>query len=141
MRIYKSDSKENAAAKKGAMICEYSIHNPFHVSFEDGNFHRNWDLQFELRANERYRKENGDLMYEFIRSFIDDLMDMSSDERMQVYRLTRKKWAYLSNRWRRRILADSNPRAPGCGAAYKHYLSSDGHIYVETDKGIKIKQF
>ena len=141
MKIYKTDSRITALAKKGAMVCQYAIHNPLHVSFEDGNFSRNWDLNFERKSNEKYRAKNGDRLYQFIREFIDDLDALSGDDRMIVYRLTRKKLDYLARKWERKIKDNSRPVKPGDGYWYRHYLDRDGHIYVETDLGIKLLQF
>lgn len=141
MKIYKTDDPITALAKRGAMICNYSIHNPFHVSFEDGNFYRDWDLSFERKYNEKYREKNGDRLYEFIQEFIDDLNALNSDDRMAVYRGTRKKWDYLAKKWERKIKANSEPVAPGMGYWYRHYLDQDGHIYVETNLGVKLLQF
>lgn len=142
MKIYKTDDQITALAKKGAMICQYSIHNPFHVSFEDGNFHKDWDLGFERKCNEKYREKNGERMYLFIRDFIDGLEALNGEDRVTVYRLTRKKWDYLARKWERKILANSKPiDRRWQGYAYKHYLDTDGHIYVETDLRVKLLQF
>lgn len=142
MRIYETDNQITVLAKKGAMICQYAIANPFHVSFEDRNFHKDWDLNFEREANERYREENGERMYQFIRDFIDGLEVLSGEDRVTVYRLARKKWGYLARKWEWKILANSKPidrRWQGYG--YMHYLDEDGHIYVETDLRVKLLQF
>lgn len=141
MKIYKTDDSVTALAKRGAMICQYAIHNPFHVSFEDHNFSKNWDLNFERWANEKYRVENGELLYQFIQEFIDDLEALDGDSRMIVYRLIQKKLNYLGRKWERKILDNSRPVQPGSGYWYRHYLDHDGHIYVETDLGIKLLQF
>lgn len=141
MKIYKTDDPITALAKRGAMICNYAICNPFHVSFEDRNFSKDWNLNFERKYNERYREKNGDLMFQFIREFIDELDALSRDDRMAVYRLTRKKWDYLAQKWDRKIKANSRPVQRGFGCCYHHYLDSDGHIYVETDLGVKLRQF
>ena len=45
MKIYKTDDPITALAKRGAMICQYAILNPFHVSFEDGNFGKEYNNQ------------------------------------------------------------------------------------------------
>ncbi len=141
MKIYKTDDPITTLAKKGAMICQYAIHNPFHVSFEDRNFGKDWDLNFEREANEKYRAENGERLYQFIREFIDALDTLNGDDRMAVYRGSRKKWDYLAGKWRRKILKNSHPVRPGGGYAYRQYLDPDGHIYVETDLGIKLLMF
>lgn len=141
MKIYKTDDPITALAKKGAMICHYAIHNPFHVSFEDGNFGKDWDLNFERKYNEKYHEKNGDRLYEFIREFIDDLDALNGDDRMAVYRLSRKKGDYLRKKWDRKIRENSRLVRPGFGCCYRHYLDSDGRIYVETDLGVKLLQF
>lgn len=141
MKIYKTDDPVTALAKRGTMICHYAIHNPFHVSFEDCNFGRDWDLNFERKCNEKYRAKNGDRLYQFIREFIDDLDALNGDDRMAVYRLTRKKQDYLAKKWKRKIRDNSRPIQQSCGYAYRHYLDLDGHIYVETDLGVKLLQF
>ena len=141
MKIYKTDDQITALAKKAAMICNYTIHNPFHVSFEDRNFGKDWDLNFERSCNEKYREKNGDRMYQFIREFIDDLGALNGDDRMAVYRLARKKRDYLAKKWDRKIKDNSRPVKPGFGCCYRHYLDPDGHIYVETDLNVKLKQF
>ncbi len=142
MKIYKTDDIITSLGKRGAMICHYSIHNPFHVSFEDGNFNRDWDLGFERKWNEQLREKNGERMYQFISTFIDELESLNRDERVSVYKLVRKKWNYLDRKWMQKICKNSKPRDRNiCGIAYKHYLAEDGHIYVETDLGIKLLQF
>ena len=102
MRIYKSDPPEVVCAKKAAMICEYAIHNPLHVFFEDGNVHRG-PMNFERNCNDEYRHENGKLMYEFIRQFLNEFEELPPERRWPVYRLVRKKWEYIARNWRKKI--------------------------------------
>lgn len=142
MKIYKTDTPVTVAAKKAAMICQYSIHNPLHVFFEDHNYHSN-PMDFERKCNERYREKNGDRMYQFIKEFLDEFDALSKEERREAYRLYRKKSDYLANKWRKKIAENSKPQEPGSilGIAYRHYLGADGHIYVKTFLGVELMQF
>ena len=140
MKIFKSDPPEVVCAKKAAMICQYSIKNPLHVFFEDGNVHRD-SMNFERGCNEDYRAANGDYMYEFVRVFLDEFEALPVDRRWPVYRLYRKKAEYLDRKWRKRIRVNSSePNSVG-SMWYRHTLGDDGHIYVTTDIGVHLMQF
>ena len=138
-RVTKKDTKVSILAKQAAVICQFAIHNPLHVAFEDGNYNPQNKLGYEKRWNEKYRKKNGELLYYLILSFLNEMDEMTEEERREVYRLFRKKWGYLAERCRRTIAANSSPNNKG--RAYKHYVGENGHIYVETDTGTKIRFF
>ena len=140
MKILKSDNNVTALAKKAAMICEYSISNPLHVFFEDCNFHAK-PMNFERECNEMFKSENGQHMFDFIKTFLDEWDELTPTEKREAYRLFYKKWRYLQRRWRNKILENSTPKPKGSGFCYKHYLGEDGHIYVKTDKQIELLQF
>ena len=140
MRIYKTDNNVTIAAKKAAMICNYAIHNPLHVFFEDRNFHLN-PVDFEKNINEKFRKENGERMYQFVKDFLDEFEFLNAQERRAAYRLYFSKGDYLGKKWHEKILVSSNPIPPGGGLSYKRYLKEDGHIYIKTDKDIELLQF
>lgn len=130
MKIFKNDTPVIVAAKKAAMICQYSIHNPLHVFFEDYNFHYN-PMDFERECNEEYKTENGELMYEFIKQFLDEFDRLSKTERRQAFCLYRKKGFYLYKKWRKKL--NHSPW-------FKHYLAEDGHIYFETNE-VRVRAF
>ena len=140
MKIYKTDDKIAIAAKKAAMICMYAVRNPLHVFFEDHNYH-NDPMDFERECNEMFREKNGEALYQFIRAFLDEFDALNKEERRAAYRLYHKKVDYLASKWRRKIRENSCPVKPGYGCCYRHYLDTDGHIYVETDLGVKLRQF
>lgn len=139
MRIFKTDTKEVVLAKKAAMICQYSIYNPLHVFFEDGNFHTK-DLDSERQWNDEYLDKNGQLMHDFVEQFINEWNLLTPKEKRECYILFRKKWDYLSNKWSRKLIKYSFPRPRG-GICYEHYLKEDGHIYIKTDRGFELLQF
>lgn len=142
MKIFKTDDKITVLAKQAAMICEYAIHSPLHVTFEDGNYNYDTPMDFERRYNEKYREVNGELMYQFVQQFLDEFDKLDKEERKACYRLFRKKWDYLGNKWLLKIRKNSKPYDHKTeGLAWKHYLAEDGHIYVETFLGVKLKQF
>lgn len=141
MRISQNDELEVKLAKKAAMICHYAIRNPLHVFFEDGNVHRG-SMSFERECNDMFRKENGKLMYEFIREFLNEFEELPTNRRWPVYFLYRKKAEYLHRKWRRKIVSQSShPENINGGFIYKHYLGEDGHIYVKTDIGVVLRWF
>jgi hypothetical protein len=140
MKIFKSDPPEIICAKKAAMISMYAIHNPLHVFFEDGNVHRG-PMNFERSVNDECRDKNGELMYEFVRQFLNEFEELPVDMRWPVYRLYRQRYDYLSRKWRKKIRANSTDPM-GCGSLwYRRSLEEDGHIYVITNIGIKLMQF
>ncbi len=124
MKIFKNDTPVIVAAKKAAMICQYSIHNPLHVFFEDYNFHYN-PMDFERECNEKYKAENGELMYEYIKKFLDEFDRLNETERRQAFCWYRKKSFYLYKKWRKKL---------NYSPWYRHYLENDGHIYFETNE-------
>lgn len=140
MKILKNDNKVTALAKKAAMVCQYAIHNPLHVFFEDGNFHTG-KLELERKWNEEFKDKNGQALYEFINIFCDEWDALNKEEKREAFRLFYKKWDYLSRKWRNKILTNSNPVPKGSGFCYTRYLGEDGHIYVKTDKNIHLMQF
>lgn len=140
MRILKNDDQLTICAKKAAMICQYAIKNPLHVFFEDYNFHTD-PMDFERICNDAGKYENGPIMHEFIDKFLTEWDELGPNEKRQAFRLYIKKSRYLSRRWEKKILENSNPKPQGSGFCYRRYLSEDGHIYVKTDKEIELLQF
>ena len=98
-------------------------------------------MDFERECNEMFKSENGQHMFEFIETFLDEWDELTPAEKREAYRLFFKKWRYLQRRWRNKLLANSKPRPKGSGCCYRHYLGEDGHIYVKTDLGIELFQF
>lgn len=142
MRIFKTDDKITVAAKKAAMICEYAIRNPLHATFEDGNYNYDTPMDHERKWNEKHREKNGERMYQFIEQFLNEFDELTREERKEAYRLFRKKWAYLDQRWMKKIRENSKRPALGEGGMiWHHYLAADGHICVKTDLGIEFVQF
>ena len=140
MRIYTTDSVVTALAKKAAMISVYSIHNPLHCYFEDGNVHAD-PMDMERMFNERWKAANGQQMYEYISAFLDEFERLDLQDRRSVYRMYRKKWDYLSRKWLTRIRKNSKPQTEGSGLLWHHYLGEDGHVYVKTDNDVVLLQF
>ena len=140
MRIFKSDNNITVLAKKAAMICEYSICNPLHVFFEDCNFHTN-PMDFERECNEIFKSDNGQHMFDFIETFLDEWDKLTPAEKLESFHLFHKKWKYLHRRWKNKILENSTPKPKGAGFVFAHYLGEDDHIYVKTDKQIELLQF
>ena len=141
MKIYQNEDPEFRCAKMAAMICHYAIKNPLHCFFEDGNVHHA-PMSFERDLNDKYRTANGELMYEFIRNFLDEFEKLPPGRRLPVYRLYRKRAEYLSRKWRKKLVENSSEPQNSYGSiSYKHYLGSDGHIYAMTDAGVELRQF
>ena len=138
-KIFFTDKHTEIMGKKAAMICVYAIHNPLHVSFEDGNFRSDSSFKVETESNETHRKNNGEHMYQFIHEFLNELKSMPPAERCLVYRSYQKKIKYLTERWHKLIRKYSYP--PKYGLSYRHVLEEDGHIYIITDKDIRLCQF
>lgn len=86
-QIHAKDGQDINLAKKAAMICQYSICNQLHVSFEDGNFQGDKPMEQERVWNRRYREDNGERLYKFISEFLDEMDALSSEERWDVYKL------------------------------------------------------
>ena len=138
-RITKKDTKISILAKRAAVICQFAIHNPLHVAFEDRNYDPRYKLEAEKQWNEKYRKKNGELLYHLIRSFLIEMDKMTEEEGQEVYKLFRKKWDYLAERVHKTIAAESSPKNKG--VSYRHYVGEDGHVYIETDTGTKMRFF
>lgn len=138
--IKKMDSTTTKLAKLAAMICVYSIRNPLHVAFEDGNFSPESDLSFERKFNQKFRSYNGELIYNLIDTFLDEMKEISSEERRIVYHLFQKKWRYLADKWAKLIKSYSKPSSYG-SYAFRKFLVDDGHIYIETDQRFLLQMF
>lgn len=121
LKIFSTDTIIQKCAKQAAMICEYSISNPLHCAFEDGNIYEGITMRNERVWNEIYHNDNGDKMYNFINDFIDNFLSLNCEEKYECYRLFRKKWQYLQ---RKEI------KQRDC-SFWRHYLGDDGNIYVQ----------
>lgn len=139
-QIHAKDGQVINLAKKAAMICQYSICNPLHVSFEDRNFQGDKPMEQERVWNRRYREDNGERLYKFISEFLDEMDALSSEERWDVYKLFHGKWQYLGNKWLKLIKKNSRLSAYG-SCCYRHFLGDDGHIYIKTDNGTVFRMF
>lgn len=127
--IYKIMSRDNEIvrlAKQAAIICCFSISNPLHVYFEDGNIRGNYDksFDFEYRWNREYREENGEKMFKYIEDFLDGFVALSVEDRRKCYKVfVGRTWNYLGNKIYNKV------RDSGF-SIYHHYLGDDGNIYI-----------
>ena len=99
-QIHAKDGQVINLAKKAAMICQYSICNPLHVSFEDGNFQGDKPMEQERVWNCRYREDNGERLYKFISEFLDEMKKDSKKLEMRRQKTLRVQ----RSRHRSRIL-------------------------------------
>ena len=91
LKIFSTDTIIQKCAKQAAMICEYSIFNPLHCAFEDGNMYEGMTMVAERVWNEEHHNDNGDKMYNFINDFIDNFSSLNDKEKYECYKLFRKK--------------------------------------------------
>ena len=128
-KTYKNESQVSKLAKQAAIISEFSIKNPLHVAFEDGNLTPYDNMEFEKITNEYYINENGAKMYQYIKNFLELFVLLSAEEQRKCFRLYHKKYEYLSNKINRRLNVKHTN-----GFAYRHYLK-DGKIVLEDSEG------
>lgn len=141
MKIRKTDDTITVLAKKAAMITMYTIKNPLHVYFEEGNVTGD-PMDFERIWNDIYRDDNGERMYEFIGSFLDEFEPLSIEDRRKVYQKYGDKVAYLAGKWRNKLRNSVNPPIPADkGMVFHQTLQEDGHIYFRVFSGPELLAF
>ena len=125
-RIYRNDTEINILAKQIAFVSTHAIHNPFHCFLEDGNFTE--DLSFANKFNEKYRKANGEVLYELSKDFIENYMKLSPEEKREVFRESDRKWNYFSSKISNKLRALGGIEK-GKSFCYRHYLEDEQIIY------------
>lgn len=136
-RITSKDTKVTKLAKQAAIICCFTIHNPLHVSFEDGNIRGYYDDSFEseYKWNEEYRSKNGDKMFRYIENFLDNFTALSIEERKECYSIFyNKTWRYLGGKICRKVNQEGL-------RTYRQYLGDDGYIYIALADGKVLYKF
>lgn len=137
-RITSKDTKVTKLAKQAAIICCFAIHNPLHVSFEDGNICGYYDksFDFEFESNKEYRDKNGEKMFQYIENFLNEFVSLSAKERKECYWILRKKtWRYLADKIFRKAKEKGSPRM------YCHYLDENGDICIAAMSGEILYKF
>ena len=133
-RVGKTYSQVDILSSQLAFISAYCISNPFHAFLEDGNFYE--FLNHENEWNEKNKEENGTVIYELAKNFIEEYNELSLNEKHEVFKKANKKWKYYNNKIRDKLhLLSGIPK--GEGLCYNHYLENEQIFFKVKNENTK----
>lgn len=135
--VNSKDIKVTKLAKQAAIICCFAIHNPLHVSFEDGNIcWRDGSFESEYEWNKEDCSKNGEKMFQYIEDFLNEFTSLSVKDQKECYWIFHDMtWKYLASKISRKAKEKGSPRA------YRHYLDDNGDICIATISGEILYKF